>query len=194
MQEKKEEGRRLLPREGGAVTVRGAAIEPLEPPPGCCSNMVGMINNFSIQYNLTAASVAGPLMADDGAFPEPGWAKNVLLGLVFAGAVVGMAGLGCASPAAAALGQAPVCQPPPSQLPWRCHWPQARDGGDAQFHRPRRTGVGAAVDRGRHLCLCRRVRRSLHARTRNRRHVSAFSRYGGGCAAPQPPTLAAAAG
>lgn len=91
------------------------------------SNFVAAMSNFSIQYNLSCASIALAFMAthnDDvimtnatmpptastsnnmstfydlnsspfvADFPVPGWVNYVLLGVVFAGAVVGMSVMG----------------------------------------------------------------------------------------------------
>lgn len=70
------------------------------------SNFVGAMGNFSIQYNFSCLSIAvaimtshqdvvvqsGDALAPD--YPEPGWTKFTLLGLVFAGSVVGMICMG----------------------------------------------------------------------------------------------------
>eukprot|EP01064_Diplonema_japonicum_P008570 TRINITY_DN16026_c0_g1_i1.p1 TRINITY_DN16026_c0_g1~~TRINITY_DN16026_c0_g1_i1.p1 ORF type:complete len:500 (+),score=98.48 TRINITY_DN16026_c0_g1_i1:38-1501(+) len=70
--------------------------------PGKKSTLVGKIGNFSVQYNLGAASIAvvyltssddsviGSSESGSGDYPEPQWAKLTLLGAVFAGAVIGM--------------------------------------------------------------------------------------------------------
>lgn len=63
------------------------------------------LGNFSIQYNLSCAGIAVAIMRScsdnvssdckgGGDFPEPTWAKYVLMGTVFAGAVVGMLTMG----------------------------------------------------------------------------------------------------
>jgi MFS family permease len=63
------------------------------------------LGNFSIQYNLSCAGIAVAIMKScsdnvggdckgGGDFPEPTWAKYVLMGTVFAGAVVGMLTMG----------------------------------------------------------------------------------------------------
>lgn len=63
------------------------------------------LGNFSIQYNLSCAGIAVAIMrscSDDigknckggGDYPEPTWAKYLLMGTVFAGAVVGMLTMG----------------------------------------------------------------------------------------------------
>ena len=66
--------------------------------------MVGAAGNFSIQYNIAVLSVAVAFMtavdgkaADDdtgSAYPEPAWAKNSLLGTVFAGILTGLLTMG----------------------------------------------------------------------------------------------------
>eukprot|EP01062_Namystynia_karyoxenos_P058878 TRINITY_DN5032_c0_g1_i1.p1 TRINITY_DN5032_c0_g1~~TRINITY_DN5032_c0_g1_i1.p1 ORF type:complete len:547 (+),score=123.32 TRINITY_DN5032_c0_g1_i1:90-1643(+) len=70
------------------------------------STLIGKIGNFSVQYNLGAASIALAFMtsrddevlgSDSGSradYPEPDWVKYTLLGTVFAGAVCGMLSLG----------------------------------------------------------------------------------------------------
>eukprot|EP01059_Diplonema_ambulator_P006895 TRINITY_DN1646_c0_g1_i2.p1 TRINITY_DN1646_c0_g1~~TRINITY_DN1646_c0_g1_i2.p1 ORF type:complete len:510 (+),score=152.56 TRINITY_DN1646_c0_g1_i2:77-1531(+) len=75
-------------------------------PPGNKSTLVGKIGNFSVQYNLGAASIAvvyltssddsvlGSSASGSGDYPEPYWAKMTLLGAVFAGAVIGMLTMG----------------------------------------------------------------------------------------------------
>eukprot|EP00053_Salpingoeca_punica_P013636 m.123390 g.123390 ORF g.123390 m.123390 type:complete len:474 (+) comp16248_c1_seq1:679-2100(+) len=89
---------------------------PVERPPllpataattkAAASNFVPSIANLSIQYNLSAASIAVSFMTSDrdrstedhpersADFPEPAWGKYMLLGMVFAGAVVGMCLMG----------------------------------------------------------------------------------------------------
>eukprot|EP01061_Rhynchopus_euleeides_P010623 TRINITY_DN2010_c3_g6_i1.p2 TRINITY_DN2010_c3_g6~~TRINITY_DN2010_c3_g6_i1.p2 ORF type:complete len:528 (+),score=207.23 TRINITY_DN2010_c3_g6_i1:70-1584(+) len=80
--------------------------------PGKKTTLVGQIGNFSVQYNLSVASMAVKLMTsfDDtdidgsslapeyinatGDFHEADWAKYNLLGAVFLGAVIGMLGMG----------------------------------------------------------------------------------------------------
>ena len=83
--------------------------------PGKKSTLVGKIGNFSVQYNLSVASIAVKLMTsyDDtdindisdsdmtpeylnktNDFDEESWAKYTLLGAVFLGAVIGMLGMG----------------------------------------------------------------------------------------------------
>ncbi len=58
------------------------------------SNFVGAMGNFSIQYNLSAASIALPFLQSHPAFAPPGWVHYVGLGTVFVGAVLGMLGMG----------------------------------------------------------------------------------------------------
>ena len=58
------------------------------------SNFVPALSNFSIQYNLSAASIALALMQAHPYFKPPAWVHYVLLGLVFAGAVLGMLVMG----------------------------------------------------------------------------------------------------
>ena len=71
------------------------------------SNLVGQSANFAIQYNLSVLSVAvrfmtshgDALVADDDHvtqpdLPEPAWVGEILLGMVFAGTIVGMTALG----------------------------------------------------------------------------------------------------
>ncbi len=57
------------------------------------SAFISAMGNFSIQYYLSSASVALPIMSDIE-FPEPTWVPYTLRGLVFAGAVVGMCVMG----------------------------------------------------------------------------------------------------
>lgn len=57
------------------------------------SNFISSVGNFSIQYNLSCASVAIQIM-DSTDFPQPMWASYTILGLVFAGAVMGMCVMG----------------------------------------------------------------------------------------------------
>eukprot|EP00756_Hemistasia_phaeocysticola_P010579 Hpha_TRINITY_DN15029_c5_g5::TRINITY_DN15029_c5_g5_i1::g.125534::m.125534/K08176/PHO84; MFS transporter, PHS family, inorganic phosphate transporter len=83
-----------------------SSIPGFTKPQAGGSTLVGKIGNFSVQYNLGAASIALSFMqsrddhvlgSDSGSkadFPEPGWVKYTLLGMVFAGAVVGMLFLG----------------------------------------------------------------------------------------------------
>jgi MFS family permease len=58
------------------------------------SNFVGAMGNFSIQYNLSAASIALPFLQSHPAFDPPTWVHYVGLGAVFVGAVLGMLGMG----------------------------------------------------------------------------------------------------
>jgi MFS transporter, PHS family, inorganic phosphate transporter len=57
------------------------------------SDFLASMGNFSIQYNLSSASVAVAIM-DGSKYPLPEWAHFTLFGMVFAGAVVGMCLLG----------------------------------------------------------------------------------------------------
>lgn len=58
------------------------------------SNFIAAMGNFSIQYNLSAASVVlSPGIMGD-LFPQPSWAKYSLKGVVFAGTIVGMCVMG----------------------------------------------------------------------------------------------------
>lgn len=52
---------------------------------------ISSVGNLSVQYNLQALSVA---IAVFGSSTEPGWAKNALSGVVFAGAFAGMISMG----------------------------------------------------------------------------------------------------
>jgi PHS family inorganic phosphate transporter-like MFS transporter len=74
---------------------------------GRTSNLVGQITNFSIQYNLSVLSLAikfmtsarDTLIAEDDSktnpdFPEPVWASETLLSMVFTGTIIGMSLLG----------------------------------------------------------------------------------------------------
>jgi len=54
--------------------------------------LIGAVSNASVQYNLQALSIALAFMKSD--YPQPGWVKNTVLGAVFAGAIVGMTGMG----------------------------------------------------------------------------------------------------
>ena len=58
------------------------------------SNFVGAMGNFSIQYNLSAASIALPFLQSHPAFAPPKWVHYVGLGAIFVGAVLGMIGMG----------------------------------------------------------------------------------------------------
>lgn len=71
------------------------------------SNVIGQITNFSIQYNLSVLSIAikfmtsasDKLIAEDDTktnpdFPEPAWASETLLSMVFTGTIIGMSLLG----------------------------------------------------------------------------------------------------
>ena len=62
--------------------------------PHAKSDFLSAMGNFSVQYNLSSASVAVAIMSSSGVYPEPAWAKFVLLGMVFAGAVLGMCVMG----------------------------------------------------------------------------------------------------
>eukprot|EP01059_Diplonema_ambulator_P006894 TRINITY_DN1646_c0_g1_i1.p1 TRINITY_DN1646_c0_g1~~TRINITY_DN1646_c0_g1_i1.p1 ORF type:complete len:485 (+),score=149.01 TRINITY_DN1646_c0_g1_i1:75-1529(+) len=75
-------------------------------PQQCNKALIGKVSNYSVQYNLVAASIAVVYLtsdddtvlsssdADSGDYPEPNWAKMTLLGAVFAGAVIGMLTMG----------------------------------------------------------------------------------------------------
>lgn len=81
-------------RPGSGTVDRGSA------------KFIGAVSNLAIQYNFSSLSIAVVIMtscrdtmvtkrnglAPD--FPEPPWAENALLGSVFAGAAVGMVGVG----------------------------------------------------------------------------------------------------
>ena len=58
------------------------------------SNFIPALSNFTIQYNLTSASIALPFMQAHPAFAPPGWVAYVLLGAAFIGAVLGMVVMG----------------------------------------------------------------------------------------------------
>ena len=53
------------------------------------SNFVGAMGNFSIQYNLSAASIALAFLQSHPEFAPPQWVKYVGLGAIFVGAVLG---------------------------------------------------------------------------------------------------------
>jgi len=62
---------------------------------------ISSLGNFSVQFNLQVASAAllflkshQDAISKSGDFAEPDWAKQVLQGIVFAGAFVGMIGMG----------------------------------------------------------------------------------------------------
>lgn len=68
-----------------------------------CAGFVPGCSNFSIQYNYACASIATAVMlsqrdvaGDDVVpdFPEPQWAKDLMLGVVFVGSVFGMLTMG----------------------------------------------------------------------------------------------------
>ena len=67
-----------------------------------CSLFVPSAGNFAIQWNFSALSIAlaimtareGVVVKSGGDYTEPPWAKYALLGTVFAGAMVGMIGIG----------------------------------------------------------------------------------------------------
>lgn len=73
------------------------------------ARFIGAVSNLAIQYNFSSLSIAVVLMTShrdsmvtmsNGLvpdFPEPAWAENALLGSVFAGAAVGMVGIGLIS-------------------------------------------------------------------------------------------------
>jgi PHS family inorganic phosphate transporter-like MFS transporter len=81
-------------------------VHPEPHKPAGKSNFIAAIGNFNIQYNFSCLSIAIAIMntaqdvaGDDDSpvpadFPEPVWAKYTILGLVFAGAVLGMIGMG----------------------------------------------------------------------------------------------------
>jgi len=65
--------------------------------------LIASMGNFSVQFNLQVASAVLTLLATShdvqvpkgsGDFPQPLWASNVLKGIVFAGAFVGMIAMG----------------------------------------------------------------------------------------------------
>eukprot|EP00048_Salpingoeca_helianthica_P018608 m.242536 g.242536 ORF g.242536 m.242536 type:complete len:522 (+) comp25827_c0_seq1:324-1889(+) len=70
-----------------------AASTPRKTGKGGKSDFLASMGNFSIQYNLSSASVAVAIM-NSSKYPLPEWARFSLFGLVFAGAVVGMCVLG----------------------------------------------------------------------------------------------------
>jgi len=74
---------------------------------GRASNVVGQVTNFAIQYNLSVLSLAikfmtsahDTIIAEDDSttnpdFPEPAWASETLLSMVFTGTIIGMSLLG----------------------------------------------------------------------------------------------------
>eukprot|EP00051_Salpingoeca_urceolata_P016761 m.224672 g.224672 ORF g.224672 m.224672 type:complete len:497 (-) comp18772_c0_seq3:22-1512(-) len=110
----------LLPHHdggGGGQTIKAplplqqaAAKFDSDPPrrkQRSSANISGCVSNVSIAYNFGVASIASQFMQSDddrklsddddkltADFPEPAWANYVLLGSVFAGAVVGMCLMG----------------------------------------------------------------------------------------------------
>ena len=53
--------------------------------------VVGAIGNFSIQYNLTSASIALAVLSKESNGPEkPDWSRYLLLSVVFFGCALGM--------------------------------------------------------------------------------------------------------
>jgi PHS family inorganic phosphate transporter-like MFS transporter len=77
-----------------AADSRAAAGFEQDGGSGGSSNAIPALSNFSIQYNLSAASIALPFMQSHPAYAPPGWVQYVLLGAVFVGAVVGMLVMG----------------------------------------------------------------------------------------------------
>ena len=97
-------------------SVDGSSIVGFSRPGSGKSTLIGKISNFSVQYNLSAASIAVAVMvshndteinsgSDSGVlnntatpltpdFHEADWVKRVLLGAVFLGAVLGMITMG----------------------------------------------------------------------------------------------------
>eukprot|EP01051_Picozoa_sp_SAG22_P015292 SAG22_NODE_1975_length_3221_cov_2.215247_4_plen_283_part_00 len=73
---------------GPERSVQGGAAAKKE------SNFVGAMGNFSIQYNLSAASIALPFLQSHPHFAQPKWVHYVGLGSVFVGAVLGMLVMG----------------------------------------------------------------------------------------------------
>ena len=58
------------------------------------SGFIAAMGNFSIQYNLSSASVVLPPSIMSDIYDEPSWSTYTLKGLVFAGAMVGMCVMG----------------------------------------------------------------------------------------------------
>ena len=82
------------PAAAAAADSRAAAGFEQDGGSGGSSNAIPALSNFSIQYNLSAASIALPFMQSHPAYAPPGWVQYVLLGAVFVGAVVGMLVMG----------------------------------------------------------------------------------------------------
>lgn len=71
--------------------------------PGCFGDFLSSVTNFSIQYNYVCASIAAAIMLSDADrtgdsvaadFPQPQWAKDFLMSVVFVGSIVGMLVMG----------------------------------------------------------------------------------------------------
>lgn len=99
---------------GGSVPSNGSINQP--PPAAAAaptakkSNFIGAVSNLSIQYALSSMSIAVAFMTSDEGrvvpdadknvhhyhadYPEPSWAKYMLLGMVFAGTIAGMCLMG----------------------------------------------------------------------------------------------------
>lgn len=83
----------LHPAEVAVRSSRNAAA--VRRQEGSSSNLViPALSNFSIQYNISAASIALPFLQSHPAFAPPRWVHYVALGVVFAGCMVGMLLLG----------------------------------------------------------------------------------------------------
>lgn len=67
--------------------------QPKRAPKGE-SNFVGAMGNFSIQYNLSAGSIALAFLQSHPKFAQPEWVHYVGLGAIFVGAVLGMLVMG----------------------------------------------------------------------------------------------------
>ncbi len=73
---------------------RRMSLQHSKRPQKSESNFVGAMGNFSIQYNLSAASIALPFLQSHPSFAPPKWVHYVGLGAIFVGAVLGMLGMG----------------------------------------------------------------------------------------------------
>ena len=77
-------------RPGDTEAVSGIQVSKKEDK----SNFVPALSNFSIQYNLSAASIALPFMQSHPHFTPPDWVHYVVFGATFLGAVIGMVFMG----------------------------------------------------------------------------------------------------
>lgn len=72
----------------------------LTPDPPNRALLIGAVGNVSVQYNLSCLAIAveclttPALPGGDASIVEPAWAKQALLGVAFAGAIVGMVVMG----------------------------------------------------------------------------------------------------